>query len=80
MNKNRTFNERSDYLAGTPRRSSKTFLNVSKREHESNRDSIWFIFSNQSHLFAKNIPVERQRLIFQGRELKDTNSLQEFGK
>ncbi len=31
-------------------------------------------------LIQKSIPVERQRLIFQGRELKDANSLQEFGK
>ena len=28
----------------------------------------------------KNIPIERQRLIFQGRELKDNNALNEFGK
>lgn len=40
-----------------------------------------FIFSIQSiyYLFFKNIPVERQRLIFQGRELKDDKCLKDFG-
>jgi hypothetical protein len=65
----------------TVQRKNRKFIGKSRilRNFDNMEKILKFQQQNFFLFYLKNIPVDRQRLIFQGRELKDNSSLSEFG-